>query len=81
MKGFASGASGCAGYVIGFFANKTFFLLQEQLTLPGTFWLYGAIALSGAVVMYFYLPETEGHALHEILVRIVRPRTNTRCHC
>lgn len=67
VKGFASGASGCMGYVIGFFANKSFFFLQEQLTLPGTFWLYGAVALSGTVVMYFYLPETEGHALHEIL--------------
>ncbi|XP_052133034.1 facilitated trehalose transporter Tret1-like [Frankliniella occidentalis] len=67
IKGFASGASGCMGYVIGFSANKSFFFLQEHLTLPGTFWLYGAVALSGTVVMYFFLPETEGHHLHEIL--------------
>ncbi|KAJ1522869.1 hypothetical protein ONE63_002013 [Megalurothrips usitatus] len=67
VKGFASGASGCMGYVIGFTANKSFFFLQEQLSLPGTFWLYGVVALSGTAVMYFYLPETEGHPLHEIL--------------
>ena len=69
VKGFASGASGCMGYLVGFSANKSFHFLQEKLSLPGTFWLYGAVALSGTVLLYFYLPETEGHPLHEILVR------------
>lgn len=57
------------GYIIGFTANKSFFALQEGLTLAGTFWLYGFVGLSGTVALYFFLPETEGHALHEILVR------------
>ncbi|XP_071451862.1 facilitated trehalose transporter Tret1-like [Hetaerina americana] len=66
VRAMASGASGSAGYIFGFAANKTFFSLRDSLTLPGVFWLNGGIGLAGAVYLYFILPETEGHQLYEI---------------
>ncbi|KAG8227760.1 hypothetical protein J437_LFUL005765 [Ladona fulva] len=66
VRAMASGASGSAGYIFGFAANKTFFSLRDNLTLPGLFWLNGGIGLAGAIFLFFVLPETEGHQLHEI---------------
>lgn len=57
--GFASGM----GYVFGFLANKLFLQMIETLTLPGTFWLYAAVAFVGAGVLFKILPETEGRTL------------------
>lgn len=62
----ASGISGGTGYVFGFLANKMFLQMLATMTLPGTFWFYSAVALVGAVVLYFVLPETEGRTLLEI---------------
>ncbi|XP_046397281.1 facilitated trehalose transporter Tret1-like [Ischnura elegans] len=66
VRAMASGASGSAGYIFGFAANKTFFALRDTLTLPGVFWLNGIIGFLGGIYLYFILPETEGHPLHEI---------------
>lgn len=57
--GFASGM----GYVFGFLANKLFLDMVATLTLPGTFWLYAAVAFVGAGVLFKILPETEGRTL------------------
>lgn len=62
----ASGISGGTGYIFGFLANKLFLRMLATMTLPGTFWFYSAVALVGAVVLYFVLPETEGRTLLEI---------------
>lgn len=62
----ASGISGGTGYVFGFLSNKLFLHMLATLTLPGTFWFYSAVALVGAVVLFFVLPETEGRSLIEI---------------
>lgn len=66
IRGIASGLSGGLGYIFGFAANKSFFATINTLTLPGTFWLYGAVSLIGTVILYFTLPETEGRTLLEI---------------
>lgn len=62
----ASGLSGGVGYIFGFTANKVFFKMVSVLTWPGTFWLYGCVALVGTIILYFILPETEGKPLAEI---------------
>lgn len=62
----ASGISGGTGYMFGFLANKLFLSMLATMTLPGTFWFYSAVALVGAAVLYFVLPETEGRTLLEI---------------
>lgn len=63
----ASGLSSAISYVFGFLASKVFFSMISTLTLPGTFWFYSCVNFSGAVVLYFWLPETEGKSLHEIM--------------
>lgn len=40
--------------------------MLATMTMPGTFWFYSAVALIGAVILYFVLPETEGRTLIEI---------------
>lgn len=40
--------------------------MLNTLTMPGTFWFYSVVALVGALVLYFVLPETEGRTLMEI---------------
>lgn len=40
--------------------------MLNTMTLPGTFWFYSAVAITGSVVLYFVLPETEGRTLMEI---------------
>lgn len=66
VRSVASGLSGGTGYVFGFLANKLFLRMIGTLTLPGTFALYSAISLCGALILYFILPETEGYSLVEI---------------
>lgn len=66
VRAFASGTSASAGYILGFASNKTFFKLIGAITLPGVYWLYGLIGLISFVVLYFFLPETEGWSLYEI---------------
>nr|XP_022901110.1 facilitated trehalose transporter Tret1-like [Onthophagus taurus] len=61
-----SGFSSAIGYIFGFLANKTFLYIVDGLTLAGTFWLNAAIGLIGCLLLYIYLPETEGKSLHEI---------------
>ncbi|XP_053969704.1 facilitated trehalose transporter Tret1 isoform X3 [Anastrepha ludens] len=66
VRSTASGLVSGLGYIFGFLANKLFLQMLSAFTLPGTFWLYSAVALIGAFVLYFTLPETEGRTLHEI---------------
>lgn len=62
----ASGLAGGTGYIFGFLANKLFLRMLAAFTLPGTFWMYSAITVIGAIILYKYLPETEGKTLLEI---------------
>lgn len=62
----ASGISSGTGYLFGFLANKLFLTMLAAMTMPGTFWFYSAVALLGALVLYYVLPETEGRSLVEI---------------
>lgn len=66
VRGIASGLSGGLGYIFGFASNKSFLTMINTLTLPGTFWFYGAMSLMGTVILYFALPETEGRTLIDI---------------
>lgn len=66
VRATASGISGGTGYIFSFLANKVFLSSVSSFTLPGVFWLYGAISVVGTIVLYFLLPETEGKSLFEI---------------
>lgn len=63
--------SACTAYTTGvkWFSNilvtSTFLTLTETLGKAGTFWLYGAFALTGLTLLVLLLPETKGRSLEE----------------
>ncbi|CAH0716177.1 unnamed protein product, partial [Brenthis ino] len=64
-----SGAAGLAsaiGYIFGFLTNKIYISMVDTLSICGTYGFYGIICLTGCVVFYFILPETEGKRLNDI---------------
>ncbi|KAK9870534.1 hypothetical protein WA026_008098 [Henosepilachna vigintioctopunctata] len=65
-RAIASGMSGANFYIFGFLCNKIFLSMVSQLTLPITFWCFGGFSITGFIVLYFVLPETEGKSLIEI---------------
>ncbi|CAH0557954.1 unnamed protein product [Brassicogethes aeneus] len=65
-RSMASGMTGATSYFFGFAANKLFLSMVGIMTVPGTFWFYGCMALTGAITLHFALPETEGKTLYEI---------------
>lgn len=40
--------------------------MERDLGLPGAPWFYAAFAVTGAAILYFILPETEGRTLEDI---------------
>ena len=63
VRSIASGLAGGLGYVFSFAANKLFYTMKLHLTLVGTFWIYSSVGLIGALMLYFFLPETEARTL------------------
>lgn len=62
----ATGISAALNYVCAFIATKTYLSVERDLGLPGAAWFYAAFAFSGASILYFILPETEGRTLEDI---------------
>ncbi|XP_063546884.1 facilitated trehalose transporter Tret1-like [Cydia strobilella] len=64
-----SGGAGLAsgvGYIFGFLTNRLYVALLDNISIRGTYGLYGAVTLTGCLVLYFILPETEGKELGDI---------------
>ena len=58
----------CFAFITGFIVAKTFVDLKESLLLgeAGTFWLYGAVCLVGAIFTLAFVPETRNKSMEEI---------------
>ncbi|KAK4880570.1 hypothetical protein RN001_008716 [Aquatica leii] len=54
-------------YLIAFLANKVFLRLTLYLQFAGVCWFYAAISVFGFIIMYFFLPETEGKDLQDVI--------------
>lgn len=65
-RSLASGVAAAASYIVSFVATKTCLSLKTTLSLSGMFFVYGSISVIGFVVLYLYMPETEGRSLEEI---------------
>ncbi|CAK1588770.1 unnamed protein product [Parnassius mnemosyne] len=61
-----AGLTSGLGYMFGFLTNKIFINMVDVLSIWGTYGFYGLICLTGSVVFYFILPETEGKKLNDI---------------
>lgn len=67
IRGVMSGATSCCAYVLIFFNIKTYPQLEKLLTSNGTLYLFGIFAMLGAAYCLFFLPETKGKTLSEIM--------------
>lgn len=66
IRATASGATAFWFYVFAFSANKSYQWMLNTMKVFGLLGLYGTVIGIGSVFFFFFLPETEGHTLHEI---------------
>jgi MFS transporter, SP family, arabinose:H+ symporter len=53
-------------WVVGYWGNQSFPIMQKHLGSDGTFWLFSAGALLTIVLVAWLIPETKGRSLEEI---------------
>ena len=58
----ATGFNWCANLLVA----ATFLSLQDAVSPPGAFWVYGGCALVGALWLCISMPETRGLTLEQI---------------
>ncbi|KAJ4427054.1 hypothetical protein ANN_26853 [Periplaneta americana] len=66
IRGSAAGFTGLMGCCLFFLVVKLYPYLKETMRYHNVFILYAVISVIGTIVMYFYLPETQGKTLAEI---------------
>eukprot|EP00088_Acartia_fossae_P042411 TRINITY_DN4453_c0_g1_i1.p1 TRINITY_DN4453_c0_g1~~TRINITY_DN4453_c0_g1_i1.p1 ORF type:complete len:535 (+),score=63.50 TRINITY_DN4453_c0_g1_i1:43-1647(+) len=65
----------CFAFVTGFFVAKTFADLKDSIGYDGTFFLYGGIAILGAIMTFIFVPETRNKSFEEIQMHFRPNRT------
>ena len=55
-----------ANWLTNFLVAATFLTLQDAVSPSGAFWIYGGIALLGAIWLALTMPETAGRSLEQI---------------
>lgn len=66
VRGQAMAVAVMALWAACFILTYTFPILNDSLGASGTFWLYAAICLAGAIFVAVKLPETKGKSLEQI---------------
>ena len=60
------GIATAANWITNFIVAATFLSLQDLVSKPGAFWLYGGVAVLGAIWLWRAMPETAGRSLEQI---------------
>jgi MFS transporter, SP family, arabinose:H+ symporter len=66
VRGRAMSIATTALWLVGYFGNQTFPLMQKYLGNDGTFWWFSLAALANFVCVLRLVPETKGRSLEEI---------------
>ncbi|KAK4880567.1 hypothetical protein RN001_008713 [Aquatica leii] len=61
------GIGGAVFFLLSFFANKTFLSIASIMEISGIYWFHAGVCILGFIIMYFFLPETEGKDLQEVI--------------
>ena len=77
IRGIAMSVATIALWSACFLLTYTFPLLNTWLGAYGTFWLYGAICISGFIFILKKLPETKGKSLEELELELVNEHQST----
>jgi SP family arabinose:H+ symporter-like MFS transporter len=66
VRGRAMSIATTALWLVGYFGNQTFPLMQKYLGNDGTFWWFSLAALVNFLCVLRLVPETRGYSLEEI---------------
>jgi MFS transporter, SP family, arabinose:H+ symporter len=66
IRGRAMSIATTALWLVGYFGNQTFPLMQKYFGNDGTFWCFSFAALVNFLCVLRLVPETRGHSLEEI---------------
>jgi SP family arabinose:H+ symporter-like MFS transporter len=67
VRGRAMSIATTALWLVGYFGNQTFPLMQKHLGNDGTFWWFSFAALANFLCVSWFVPETRGRSLEEIM--------------
>jgi MFS transporter, SP family, arabinose:H+ symporter len=66
VRGRAMSMATTALWLVGYFGNQSFPLMQQHVGNDGTFWWFSFAALANFVCVLWFVPETKGRSLEEI---------------
>jgi hypothetical protein len=66
LRSIGVSAAVSALWISSFALTYSFPVINRALGSAGSFFIYGAICLAGAVFVFFFVPETKGRTLEEI---------------
>jgi FtsH-binding integral membrane protein len=66
LRSLGVSAAVSALWISSFALTYSFPFINRALGSAGSFFIYGAICLAGAVFVFFFVPETKGRTLEEI---------------
>lgn len=74
VKSVASSFFTIVGATMAFFVAKMYQGLVDQIGVHSVFWIFAFFGYSGVVFVYFYVPETKGKSLEEIILKLNRAK-------
>ncbi|XP_037508753.1 facilitated trehalose transporter Tret1 [Rhipicephalus sanguineus] len=76
-RGFYLGAATAFNWICALVVTWLFGVLRETYHYSGMGWFFSSLTFVGAMLVNYFLPETQGHSLEQILLRQFREREDT----
>lgn len=74
VKSVASSFFTIIGGTLAFFVAKMYQGLVDEIGVHSVFWMFAFVGYSGVFFVYFYVPETKGKSLEEIILKLNRAK-------
>ncbi|KAH7963065.1 hypothetical protein HPB52_019478 [Rhipicephalus sanguineus] len=76
-RGFYLGAATAFNWICALVVTWLFGVLRETYHYSGMGWFFSSVTFVGAMLVNYFLPETQGHSLEQILLRQFHEREDT----